>query len=165
MKKLTIMMATLLSLGAASTAALSQEFKVGYVSLDRLVAESGMAKAARSELEGKFKSREKGLDSKAAAIRAKQQAYEKDFPNLTAPQKEAREKELAQSMEAFETERAKFEEELSNAQNQLLQNLLTKADAVIKGMAEKEGFDLVVQEAVYIKPQYDLTPRVLESLR
>jgi Skp family chaperone for outer membrane proteins len=24
---------------------------------------------------------------------------------------------------------------------------------------------LVVQEAVYIKPQYDLTPRVLESLR
>jgi Skp family chaperone for outer membrane proteins len=36
---------------------------------------------------------------------------------------------------------------------------------VIKGMAEKEGFDLVVQEAVYIKPQYDLTPRVLESLR
>lgn len=165
MKKLTIMMATLLSLGAASTAALAQDFKVGYVSLDRLVAESGMAKAARNELEGKFKSREKGLDSKAAAIRAKQQGYEKDFPNLTEPQKEAREKELAQSMEAFETERAKFEEELSNAQNQLLQNLLNKADAVIKGMAEKEGFDLVVQEAVYIKPQYDLTPRVLESLR
>ena len=68
MKKLTIMMATLLSLGATSTAALAQDFKVGYVSLDRLVAESGMAKGARNELEGKFKSREKGLDSKAAAF-------------------------------------------------------------------------------------------------
>ena len=32
------MMATLLSLGAASTSALAQDFKVGYVSLDRLVA-------------------------------------------------------------------------------------------------------------------------------
>ena len=151
--------------GLMATPVMAQDFKVGYVSLDRLVAESGLAKASRVELESKFKSREKGLDAKSASIRAKQQAYEKDFPSLSNAQKEAREKDLAQEIDAFETERAKFESELSTAQNQLLQTLLAKADAVIKAMAEKEGYDLVVQDAVYIKPQYDLTLRVLESLR
>lgn len=165
MKKITITLAAIASLGLSSMSALAQDFKVGYVSLDRLIAESSIAKAARSELESKFKAREKGLDSKAEAIRNKQQAYEKDFPSLSAAQKETRERALSQDMEAFESERAKFEGELSTAQNQLLQNLLSKADAAIKVEAEKQGLDLVVQEAVYIKPQYDLTQRILDNLR
>lgn len=165
MKKFMISIAVVLSAGVVCLPATAQDFKVGYVSLDRLVAESGLAKASRVQLEAKFKAREKGLDTKSASIRTKQQAYEKDFPNLSNIQKEAREKDLSQDIDAFETERAKFESELSTAQNQLLQVLLAKADGLIKSMAEKEGYDLVIQDAVYIKPQYDLTLRVLESLR
>lgn len=165
MKKLTTMAALLACAAVFPLSASAQEFKVGYVSLDRLVAESAPAKAARSELESKFKAREKNLDAKSAAIRNKQQAYEKDFSSLSSAQKELREKELTQNIEAFEIERTKFESELSTAQNQLLQSMLAKADAVIKNLAEKEGFDLIVQEAVYIKPKNDLTQRVLERLR
>jgi Skp family chaperone for outer membrane proteins len=47
----------------------------------------------------------------------------------------------------------------------MLKSLLAKADATIKVLAEQEGFDFVVQEAVYIKPEYDLTVRVLEKMR
>ena len=31
--------------------------------------------------------------------------------------------------------------------------------------AEKDGYDLVVQEAVYIKPEYDMTQRVIDQLK
>ncbi|MGL4766915.1 MAG: OmpH family outer membrane protein [Formosimonas sp.] len=165
MKKFVVSMAILASSSVFALNAQAQVFKVGYVSLDRLVAESGVAKASRTELENQFKSREKSLDAKSAQIRNKQQAYEKDFPTLSNAQKEAREKSLTQEIEAFETERAKFESDLSAAQNQLLQSLLAKADSLIKNIAEKEGYDLIVQDAVYIKPQYDLTSRVLENLR
>ena len=51
------------------------------------------------------------------------------------------------------------------AQNKLLQDLLKNANTVIRDIAEKDGYDLVVQEAVYIKPQYDMTQRVLERLK
>jgi outer membrane protein len=68
-------------------------------------------------------------------------------------------------MEAFNVERSEFEEELAQAQSQMLKSLLAKADATIKVLAEQEGFDFVVQEAVYIKPAYDLTARVLEKMR
>lgn len=165
MKKiLTVSVAFVCSL-IFSSLAVAQEFKVGYVSLERLMAESEPAKVARSELEGKFKAREKSLDAKSASIRSIQQAYEKSFSTLTASQKEQREKELVQKIDAFEAERATYESDLSSAQSKSLQSILAKADGIIKNLAEKEGFDLIVQEAVYIKPQNDLTERVLQLLR
>ena len=112
-----------------------------------------------------FKSRERGLEQKAADIRNKQQVYEKDFPKLTDEQRAQREAEIGKAVEAFDTERTAFETELSQAQNKLLQDLLKNANTVIRDIAEKDGYDLVVQEAVYIKPQYDMTQRVLERLK
>ncbi|TDR31681.1 OmpH family outer membrane protein [Hydromonas duriensis] len=165
MKKMTILWATFATSMLMTGTVMAQQFKMGYVSLDRLMAESAPAKTARSTLDSQFKPREASLDTKAAAIRSKQQAYEKDFPKLTDAQRAEREKDLGQSMDAFEAERAKFEEDLSVAQNKMLQDLLNKANAVIKSLAEKEGYDLIVQDAVYIKPEYDLTRRVIEQLR
>lgn len=165
MKKISIFKSILLTTAVFSGAVMAQSFKVGYVSLDRLMAESAPAKAARSTLDGTFKNRETALDQQAALIRTQQQAYEKDAPNLTEAKRVEREKTLTQSMETFEAGRAKFEEDLSSAQNKVLQDLLARANAVIKSIAEKDGYDYVTQEAVYIKPEYDLTQRVIAELK
>lgn len=148
-----------------STAYAEGGFKVGYVSLDRLIAESAPAKKARATLDKEFKSREKALERNATSLRNAQQKYEKDFPNLTDEQRAARETEIGKNIEAFEMERAAFETDLSNAQNKLLQDLLKDANNVIRQIAEKDGYDLVVQEAVYIKPGYDMTQRVIDQLK
>jgi outer membrane protein len=140
-------------------------FKVGYVSLDRLIAESEPAKKARASLDKEFKSREKSLEKNASALRETQQKYEKDFPNLNDEQRTAREAAIGKDIDAFEAERAAFETDLSNAQNKLLQDLLKNANSVIRQIAKNEGYDLVVQEAVYIKPEYDMTQRVIEQLK
>lgn len=140
-------------------------FKMGYVSLDRLLAESAPAKQARTSLDKQFKSRERALDKKAADIRTQQQEYEKNFPKLNDAQRAEREQIISKAVESFDSERTAFETELSNAQNQLLQDLLKKANMVIRGYAEQEGFDFIVQDAVYIKPAYDITPQILELLK
>lgn len=160
-----ILLALALGLSSASGLAVAQEFKMGYVSLERILVDSVPAKKARADLEARFKAREKALDQKAASIRANQQGYEKESPKLSEAQRKEREADLTNSMEAFNVERSKFEEELAQAQSQMLKSLLAKADATIKVLAEQEGFDFVVQEAVYIKPAYDLTARVLEKMR
>lgn len=165
MKKLIMLFVLAISSCVLSFSSFAQEFKVGYVSLERLMAESLPAKVARSELEAKFKMREKNLDTTSASIRLMQQSYEKNFSSLSATQKEEREKELLKTIKIFEADRTSYESDLSSAQSKSLQSLLAKADAVIKNLAEKEGFDLIVQEAVYIKPENDLTQRVLKILR
>ena len=105
------------------------------------------------------------MEKNATNLRDAQQKYEKDFPNLTDEQRAARESAIGKSIEAFEMERASFETDLSNAQNKLLQDLLRNANNVIRQIAEKDGYDLVVQEAVYIKPEYDMTQRVIDQLK
>ena len=155
----------IVGLAFTSASVMAQDFKVGYVSLDRLLAESSPAKSARATLDRNFKSRERSLEQKASDIRTKQQKYEKDFPSLTDQQRAEREIEIGKAVEAFDADRTAFETELAQAQNKLLQDLLQKANGVIRDMAQKEGYDLVVQEAVYIKPQYDMTQRVLERLK
>lgn len=164
MKKLSLFCAAIATSAALSGVASAQEYKIGYVSLDRLMAESAPAKSARAALDSQFKSRETALDAKAAGIRAKQQAYEKDFPSLSDAKRADREKELTQTIDAFEADRAKFEEDLSNAQNKVLQDLLTKANQVIKELAVKKGYRYVTQEAVYISPEDDLTSQVIDLL-
>ena len=116
--------AVVISALTLSTAYAEGGFKVGYVSLDRLIAESAPAKKARATLDKEFKSREKNLEKNATSLRDAQQKYEKDFPNLTDEQRAARETEIGKNVEAFEAERTAFETDLSNAQNKLLQDLL-----------------------------------------
>ena len=140
-------------------------FKVGYVSLDRLIAESAPAKKARASLDKDFKAREKSLEKHAAKLRESQQKYEKEFPGLSNDQRSEREASIGKDLEAFEVERTAFETDLGNAQNKLLQDLLGNANKVIRQIAEREGYDLVVQEAVYIKPEFDMTPKVIQQLK
>ncbi|MFZ1891632.1 MAG: OmpH family outer membrane protein [Formosimonas sp.] len=165
MKKVSLMIATLCAGLSISSMASAQQFKVGVVNVDRLLAESNQAKSARSQLESQFKSRDASLSSKAASIRSKNEQYEKDYPTLTDAQREGREKALKQEIDGFETERAKFESDYATAQNNMMQTLLGKADALVKSIAQKEGYDLVVTEAAYVKAEYDLTPKLIEGLK
>ncbi len=163
-KKLALTM-LLCASGLFGTAQASESCKIGYVSLDRLIAESAPAKKARATLDKDFKSREHALDKSAAKLREAQQKYEKEFPNLSDDQRTARESAITKDIERFESERTSFETELADAQNALLQDLLKKADEVVFKMAQNLGLDAVVREAVFIRPECDLTQRVIQQLK
>jgi outer membrane protein len=42
--------------------------------------------------------------------------------------------------------------------------VLERANRVIKQIAEKNNYDLIVQEAVYVSPRIDITDQVLKAL-
>jgi outer membrane protein len=44
------------------------------------------------------------------------------------------------------------------------EDLLERANRVVKQVAEAEKYDMVVQEAVYINPKHDITEKVLKAL-
>jgi outer membrane protein len=155
----------MLSIFWAQNAWAGDEFKVGYVSLDRLISEAEPAKKARARLDKEFKAREKALDKSSERAREAQREYERDFDRLSPEQRTQQETLIRKELELFETDRASFETDLANAQNKLLQDLLRIANVAIKKIAEQEGYDLVIQEAVYIKAVYDMTPKVIEFLK
>jgi len=158
----SIALCATLSLAVLPCAA--QEFKIGIVNLDRIVRESGPAKAAQTKLEAEFGKREKELNDLGNQIKTLSDRLEREGPTLPESQRSARQKQLVDQDREFQRKRREFQEDLNNRKNEELQSIIDRANRAVKALAESEKFDLIIQEAVYINPKHDITEKVIRSL-
>ena len=59
---------------------------------------------------------------------------------------------------------AQLTEEYNLRRNEEFASLQNQANIIIKRIAEQERYDLIVQEAVYVTHEYDITDRVIKLL-
>lgn len=142
----------------------AQEFKIGFVNTDRIFREANSAKAAQSKLEQEFSRREKGLLELGSSIKAASDKLEREAPTLPESQRLARQKQLVEQDRDFQRKQREFQEDLNARKNEELQQVLERANRVIKQVAESEKYDAIFQEAVYISPKHDITDKVLKAL-
>ena len=142
----------------------AQEFKVGIVNLDRIFREANSAKAAQTKLEQEFSKREKELNDVATQLKTASDKFEREAPTLAESQRTARQKTLVDQDRDFQRKRREFQEDLNSRKNEELQQVIERANRVVKSIAETEKYDLIVQEAVYVNPKHDITDKVLKSL-
>jgi len=148
----------------AAAAASAQEFKVGIVNLDRIFREANSAKAAQTKLEQEFGKREKELNDIATQIKTSSDKFEREAPTLSETQRNTRQKQLIDQDRDFQRKRREFQEDLNARKNEELQQVIERANRVVKTLAETEKYDLIVQEAVYVNPKHDITDKVLRLL-
>ncbi len=148
----------------AGFSASAQEFKVGIVNLDRIFREANSAKAAQTKLETEFTKREKDLNDVATQIKTLSDKFEREAPTLSETQRNARQKQIVDQDRDFQRKRREFQEDLNARKNEELQQVIERANKVVKALAEAEKYDLILQEAVYINPKHDITDKVLKSL-
>ena len=141
-----------------------QDFKIGFINTDRIFRDANSAKAAQAKLEQEFSRREKELNDLGIQIKAAADKLDKDAPTLSESQKTARQKQIVDQDRDFQRKRREFQEDLSARKNEELQQVLERANKVVKQVAEAEKYDLVLQEVVYINPKHDMTEKVLKAL-
>lgn len=144
--------------------ALAQEFRLGFVSLDRIIKEAVPARNAQAKLEQEFKKRENDLQAQGASIKSMAEQLEREAPTLSESQRAARQKQLVELDRDFQRKRRDFQEELNARRNEELQQVFERANRVIKQVAEAEKYDLILQEAVYVQPRHDITDKVIKAL-
>lgn len=147
-----------------SAPALAQEFRIGFVSTDRIFRDANAAKAAQAKLEQDFSRREKELNDLGSTLKTASERLERDAPTLSESQRAARQKALIDQDRDFQRKRREFQEDLNARKNEELQQVLERANRVIRQVAEQEKYDLVIQEAVYINPKHDITDKVIRAL-
>ena len=54
--------------------------------------------------------------------------------------------------------------EFVRAKQEELQQILDRANRVVKQVAEAEKYDVILQEAVYVNPRLDITDKVIKAL-
>lgn len=164
MKNFSIKFFLSLVVAAASFSAGAQEFKVGVVNLDRIFREANSAKAAQTKLEQEFSKREKELTDLAAQLKTQSDRFEREAPTLAESQRTVRQRQLVDQDRTFQTKRREFQEDLSARKNEELQQVIERANKVVKTLAEAEKYDLILQESVYVNPKHDITDKVIRAL-
>jgi outer membrane protein len=142
----------------------AQEFKIGFVNTDRIFREASTAKAAQVKLEQEFSKREKELVELGNSLKSNSEKLERDAPTLSETQRTTRQRQLSDQDREFQRKRREFQEDLNARKNEELQQVLEKANKVVKQVAEAEKYDLILQEAVYINPKHDITEKVIKVI-
>jgi outer membrane protein len=157
--------------GAALTLSLAtpvqaqgQGTKIGFVNTERILRDSGPAKAAQSKIENEFKKRAEDLEKQVNNLRSMAQKLEKDAPVLSESERNKRQRELANIDADLQRKRREIQEDSSRRRNEEFATIIEKANAAIKKIAETESYDIVIQDAVTVNPRVDITDKVIQAL-
>lgn len=151
---------------ASSVVASVKEARIGAVNPDRILSESAPAKAAQQRLEQEFSKRGRDLqdmDSKRKALAAQLDVL---ASNSATPPADVvkKQRELQQLEIDFQRKQRSFQEDLNQRRSEEYAAILDRANRAIRDIAKRNGYDLIVQEGVYMSPQIDITDQVLKAL-
>lgn len=156
-----VLAATLLPIAVAASAA---ETKIGFVNTERVFREAAPAMKAQKKLEKEFAGREQELQKMAKQAKELQAHLEREGVTISESDRRNKERDLANLNRDFQRAQREFREDLNLRRNEELGAVHDRAKKTIMEIAEKEKFDLVLEEAVYFSPRIDITDRVLKAL-
>ena len=148
----------------APAALAADPVRIGFVNTDRLLRDAVPAKAAQTKLEAEFSRREKEIDDAGLTLKTASERFEREAPTMSESQRATRQRQLMDQDREFQRKRREFQEDLNARKQEELQQILDRANRVVKQVAEAEKYDVILQEAVYVNPRLDITEKVIKAL-
>lgn len=162
MKKMLVcaIMAMLMPLGVAFAA----EVKIGFVNIERLLRDSVPATRASKKLEKEFSARELDIQKQLKQFRDLQALLEKENVTMSEAERRNKERDLANLNRDLQRAQREAREDYNNRQNEERVIFQERVNKVIHDMAEREKFDVILFDAIYVSPRIDVTDKVLRLL-
>ena len=152
--------------GMLALAPAQAEIRIGVVNAARLLQDSPQAKAVQDSLRSEFAPKQRELATQQAALKAKQEKYEKDAATMSAEQRTRTEKELRDGNRDYSQKLNDFQEDANTRQNEELSRLQSAIVAEVQSYALSQKFDLVLTDGVvYANNSLDITAAVLAGLQ
>lgn len=163
-RQLKITSAIILATVLAWAPAYAQSFKAGFVNTDRILRDSNMAKSAQTRLEQEFSRKEKEIVDLGNSLQAASDRFEREAPTLSESQRAQRQRALLDQDREFQRKRREFQEDLNIRKTEELSQVLDRANAIVQQVAQREKYDIILQEVVYVNPEHDITDKVISAL-
>jgi len=138
--------------------------KIGYVNTERVLREAEPAQRAQKELEAEFKQRDQELAQMATQLKATQDEIERSSVTMSDSQRRAKEREFGELNREFQRKQREFREDLNQRRNEQIAQIVEQARREIQRIAKQDGYDVVIQDAVYASPRIDITEKVIKAL-
>lgn len=149
-----------------STSAFSQNIQIGVVDLQKIMQTSKQMKELQQKLEQNFQPRRAKLMATEEELKNDMVKLKRDSAVLSQAQKKDLEKKVIAKQQALERDGQQYQQELTAAQNDAMEDFYNKIRQAINKIAEKEKYDIVLQKeaAPFISDKLDITSQVIKQI-
>jgi outer membrane protein len=130
----------------------------------RLIEQAPQGAKALESLEDEFRTRDEELKNLHDRVQAMEADLEKNILVMDATDAQTRQREIENLKRRLARSQQEAREDYNLRRNEELAKLQTLVRQVIVDLARDRGFDLVVEQAVYVSDAVDITDQVLEVL-
>ena len=149
----------------AGAAAAALEYKIGFVTTERLFREAAPAKRAQQKLEKEFANRDAEVQKLGKQVRDLQASLDRDGATMSEADRRNKERDLANGTRDLTRLQREFREDLNLRRNEELASIQERANKVIQQIAEAEKYDLILQDpVVFASQRIDITDKVIKAL-
>jgi len=144
-------------------AAAAQEYKIGVINTDRILRESAPAKDAARKIEQEFAAREATLARLDRELRDVTSQLERGG-TMTEADRAAKQREAETRGRELERTRRQLAEDLKARQFDEMGKIKERLDVVLTKLAKDQGYDLILQDGLFVRRSVDITDAVIKAL-
>ncbi len=156
----------ILSIFFLSNLTMAKELKIGVVDLQQVVRSSEAGKEALTRLQKKFDTLRQQLQAKEEELKKFKEDIEKKAPLLSIEARQEKERLYQKMLREYQAQREDAQYEMRQAEQKALKPILKDLEQVVKKMAEKEKYDLIIEKNMpgvyWASPSIDLTDHIVE---
>jgi outer membrane protein len=156
-----LFLATLLASGAANA-----ELKIGVVDFTRLQGDAPQARASLDALRTEFTPKQKEIETRGAAQKARIDRFQKDQATMSPDQRSKLEKEIRDEERELARRQSEFTDDFNARRNEELAKLNRILIDEVRTYARAQNYDLVLSgdSLAYATATVDITSAVLGAL-
>lgn len=139
--------------------------KIGAIRTADVVLQSPQFKSGADRMKAEFDRRRNELEAGAKKFQEDVEKFQREADLLSAADRAKREKDLNTRRIDLGYQQRQLQEDMTNRDRELTQEMRDKINAVIVVVAKEQGFDLVVQDPAFAADSVDITAEVLKRLQ
>ena len=152
------------ALVAVPVAAHADDYKIGVINPDRILRESTPAKDAAKRIEQEFQAREANVAKLDRELRDLTAKLDREGATMPQADRTALQRDVETHGRDLERIRRQLTEDLKARQFDEMNKIKERLDAVLTQLAKDQGYDLILQDGLYVRRSVDITDAVLKAL-
>jgi outer membrane protein len=156
--------ALIVIVGVCSGLAVAEDYKIGVINTDRILREAAPAKEAARKIEQEFQTRDAAVTKQEQELRDLVSRAERDAATTTEADRTARQRDIEARGREVERQRRLLAEDLKARQFDEMNRIKERLDAVLTKLAKDQGYDLILQDGLYVGRGVDITDIVIKAL-
>jgi outer membrane protein len=148
-----------------SVAAAQEKIKIGFVDIQRVIAESQAGKQAKERFQAQIKKAEADVAKERQDLEKLRADIDKKGPLLKEEERRNLEAEFQKRSVALQRAMSDYQQDLQQKNNQLMSDILKDLEQIVNEVGKAEKFTLILERSqiLYSDQAIDITSKVIDT--